>query len=185
MCGTSFNNGPGIYPLRVVIEDPGAAPGHDYRGLNRYSLRAWTTSGDDPRVFGLGDMAIYVNFANNQATFDLAEVAEVHAGKELVIELWDSDSGIDNVRVRPPTGTTPCTWTATTGQSGSHAADCDIPTGSYNFNDHHMQIRIPIDTGYTCGTDCWWQIELEYIGGANDTTTWSARIEGNPVRLVE
>ncbi len=182
MCGSSYSHGPGIYPLRVLIEDPGV---NDDRGLNRYSLRAWTTSGPTPRVYGLGDMALYVNFASNSATFDLAEVAEVHAGKQLVIELWDSDSGIGNVAVKTPNGSGPaCTWTASTGQSGSES-DCSIPTGSYNFDNHQMQIRIDIDNGYTCGTDCWWTISLIYPGGANDTTTWSARIEGNPVRLVE
>jgi hypothetical protein len=53
-----------------------------------------------------------------------------------------------------------------------------------------MQIRIQIDNAYTCDTDpvtgnCWWTIEVSYPGGANDTTTWSARIEGNPVALVK
>jgi hypothetical protein len=65
---------------------------------------------------------------------------------------------------------------------------CDIGFGT-SFNDHHMQIRIQIDTAYDCditsGPGCWWTIEVGYPGGANDTTTWSARIEGNPVRLVE
>jgi hypothetical protein len=48
-----------------------------------------------------------------------------------------------------------------------------------------MQIRIAIPNTYSCTTDCWWTIEVTYAGGANDTTTWSARIEGNPVKLVE
>ncbi len=181
MCGDNYV-GPGIYPLRVVVEDPG---GSDDRGLNRYSIRARTApSGVNPRIFGLGDMAVYVNFASNSATFDLAEVPEVHAGKDLVIDLWDSDSGIGNVLVTPPSGSTACTWNASSGESGS-SANCSIPTGSYNFNDQQMQIRISIPNGYTCGTECWWKIGLAYPGGANDTTTWSAHIEGNPVRLIE
>ena len=56
------------------------------------------------------------------------------------------------------------------------------------MNDHQIEIRLPIDTGYTCasgGTDCWWTIDLIYNNGANDTTTWAAHIEGNPVKLVE
>jgi Flp pilus assembly protein TadG len=179
MCGP-FSSGAGIYPLRVVIENPG---GNDDRGLNRYSLRA-TAKGGEPRIYGLGDMAVYVNFASNSATFDLAEVPEVHAGKDLVIDLWDSDSGIGNVLVRAPGGSTACTWTATSGQGGT-SNTCNIPTGSYNFNDQEMEIRIAIDNDYTCGTECWWTIELAYPNGANDTTTWSAHIEGNPVRLVE
>ena len=190
MCGTSFNNGPGIYPLRVLVEDPGNTPGHDYRGLNRYSLRAWTTSGPDPRIYGLGDMSIYVNAASNTAHFDFAEVPEVHRGKTLVIELWDSDSGITNVAIKQPGGgTQSCDWSATNPSNpGGTDGDCSIPTGSLNMNDQQMEIRLAIDNGYTCaggGSDCWWTIDLIYNNGANDTTTWAAHIEGNPVRLVE
>ncbi|MFV2000319.1 MAG: pilus assembly protein TadG-related protein [Acidimicrobiia bacterium] len=180
MCGTSFTRGPGIYPLRVVIEDPGS---DDDRGLNRFSMRAFT-SGPSPRFYGLGDMAVYVNFASSQATFNLAEVPQIHAGKDLVIELWDPDSGNNGVRIEMPDGTLPdCTWTSTDGRSGS-LAGCDI-SYSTSFNDEHMQIRIEIPTDYTCSADCWWTIQVDYPNGANDTTTWSARIEGNPVRLVE
>jgi len=180
MCSTSFTRGPGIYPLRVVVEDPGS---DDDRGLNRFSMRAFT-SGPEPRFYGLGDMAIYANFAGNQATFNLAEVPQVHAGKDLVIELWDPDSGNNGVRIEMPDGTLPdCTWTSTDGRSGP-LGPCDI-SYSQSFNDESMQIRISIPTTYTCSSDCWWTIQVDYPGGANDTTTWSARIEGNPVRLVE
>ncbi|MGI9584311.1 MAG: pilus assembly protein TadG-related protein [Acidimicrobiia bacterium] len=180
MCGVQ-NEGPGIYPLRVVVEDPG---GSDDRGLNRYSLRS-STAGGTPRFYGLGDMAIYANFAGNQSTFNLAEVGEFHAGKELVIELWDPDSGNNGVRIELPDGSLPmCTWTATDGRSSGGSIPCDISYGT-SFNNHHMQIRIDIPNGYTCGAACWWTIDVSYPGGANDTTTWSARVEGNPVRLVE
>ena len=180
MCGNVFNAGPGIYPLRVVVEDPGAS---DDRGLNRYALRAFTT-GPTPRLFALGDMAIYANFAGNEATFNLAEVPDVHAGKQLVIELWDPDSGNNGTRINMPDGTLPpCSWSATDGRSGT-LGGCNINYAT-SFNNHHMQIRIDIPNDYTCSANCWWQITVSYPGGANDTTTWSARIEGNPVRLVE
>ncbi len=176
----------GIYPLRVAIDDPGA---DDERGLNRFSLRSSVSGADQPRFYGLGDMAVYVNFDGNTSTFNLAEVYPVHAGKELVIELWDPDSGNNGVEIYRPDGTLPqCTWSATDGRSGGPGA-CDI-NYTTSFNNHHMQIRIQIDPAYTCDTDpdtgnCWWTIEVSYPGGANDTTTWSARIEGNPVALVE
>jgi hypothetical protein len=170
-----------VYPLRVVIDDPG---GSDHRGLNRFSLRSSVSGVDQPRFYGLGDMAGYENSDGNTSTFNLAEVYPVHAGKELVIELWDPDSGNNGVEIYMPDGSLPlCTWSATDGRSGP-PAPCDV-NYSTSFNDHHMQIRIQIDSGYTCTTDCWWTIEVSYPGGANDTTTWSARIEGNPVALVK
>ena len=189
MCGGSFDEGPGIYPLRVVIADPGAA---DDRGLNRYSMRAFTT-GPNPRFFGIGDMAIYANFTGSSAQFNLAEVPQVHAGKDLVIELWDADSGNNGVRIELPDGTLPqCSAVATDGRDSGGLIACDInfnndlsPTGGGSFDDDHLQIRISIPTDYTCAANCWWTIDVSYPGGANDTTTWSARIEGNPVKLVE
>ena len=37
---------------------------------------------------------------------------------------------------------------------------------------------------YACGADCWWQIDYNYSGTAQDTTTWRAYIIGNPIHLV-
>ncbi len=48
----------GVLPLRIMVNDPGGA---DSRGLNRWSLRASVSAGPQPRVYGLGDMAIYAN----------------------------------------------------------------------------------------------------------------------------
>jgi hypothetical protein len=181
LCGTVFNSGPGVYPLRVVIDDPGPV---DARGLNRYSLRA-SANGGSPRVYGLGDMSVYVNFSGNTSTFNLAEVQPVHAGKTLVIELWDPDSGNNGTQIFMPDGTSPpCTWSNLDGTRGATLGSCDI-NYSTGFNDDHMQIRVDVPDDYTCSGNCWWTIEVSYPGGANDTTTWSARIEGNPVALVE
>ncbi len=181
ICGTTFNAGAGIYPLRVVIDDPGS---DDDRGLNRYSIRA-STSGTQPRIYGLGDMAVYVNFSGNQATLDLAEVQDVHAGKDLVIELWDPDSGNAGTAIIMPDGTLPpCTWNKI-GEAENTLTNCDINYATNTFHNSQLEIRVQIPETYSCTTDCWWQIEVTYPGGANDTTTWSARIEGNPVALVE
>ncbi len=180
------DRGAGIYPLRVVVEEPAV---NTDRGLNRYAMRASTT-GNQPRFYGLGDMAIYVNFAGSSATFNLAEVYPVHAGKQLVIELWDPDSGNNGVEIRLPDGTLPsCTWSNLDGSRSGGPMPCDINFAT-GFNNDHMQIRIDIDSAYTCDTDpiagnCWWTIDVSYPTGANDTTTWSSRIEGNPVKLVE
>ncbi len=42
-----------------------------------------------------------------------------------------------------------------------------------------------LPSDYTCAADCWWKIVYNYPGVTNDTTTWGAYIEGNPVSLVE
>jgi hypothetical protein len=180
----------GTYPVRVLIKDG------DRRGLNRWSMKATGTSA---RIYGLGDMSIYSNVdgAAGNTIFYLAEVDPIHAGKDLVISLWDPGdaSGNHSMRVRPPStvngGTPyPCEWTSTNGSyPGGTLGSCDIPTSSSRFNNHLVVIRISIPADYTCTPGglpgCWWRIDYNYPSTTNDTTTWSARIEGNPVKLVE
>jgi hypothetical protein len=181
MC-TVANPVAGVYPLRVVVENPGIK---DDRGLNRYSLRASTT-GTQPRVYGLGDMSVYVNFSSNTATMNLAEVQDVHAGKDMVIELWDPDSGNNGTQIFMPDGTSPpCSWSNLDGGEGGTLGSCDIHYASGLFDNKHLQIRVHVPDTYVCDSNCWWKIKVTYTGFANDTTTWSAHIEGNPVALVE
>ena len=180
----------GTYPVRVLIKDG------DRRGLNRWSMKATGTSA---RIYGLGDMSIYSNVDGTagNTVFYLAEVDPIHAGKDLVISLWDPGdaSGNHSMRVRPPATVNggapyPCEWTSTNGSyPGGTLSSCDIPTSSSRFNNHLVVIRISIPADYTCTPGglpgCWWRIDYNYPSTTNDTTTWSARIEGNPVKLVE
>jgi hypothetical protein len=52
-------------------------------------------------------------------------------------------------------------------------------------------VSVPIPTNYTCSssvpTGCWVRLQYAYGGGnqPSDTTSWTAGIEGDPVRLVE
>lgn len=51
-----------------------------------------------------------------------------------------------------------------------------------------MQFTIALPESYTCSGDaCWFRVEYNYTGSAliRDVTTWSAYIDGNPIRIVE
>jgi hypothetical protein len=186
-CAGSLDRGPGVYPVRVLLEHTTSQ-----RGKNKYSLRADTTSGPSPKIYGLGDMSIASNVEAGGATdFYLTRVEERNAGAVLVVELWDpgdisGGNGSDNVQISDGFGSTPdCTWSATNGSTGS--GPCVIVTGGKVFNGHLITIRISIPTDYTCsGDSCWYQIRYNYpTGQITDSTTWAAHIEGNPVSLVE
>lgn len=58
-------------------------------------------------------------------------------------------------------------------RNGSRQGQQEIP----------IWIELPAD--YTCAADCWWKVRYNYSDESTDTTTWSAYIEGNPVRLIE
>jgi hypothetical protein len=153
------------------------------------------------RIYGLGDMAIYSNVVGSvgNTNFFLAEVAGIHKGKDLVVELWDpgESSAEAWMQVVPPPSVNggnplPCDWSASNGNGGV-SANCNIQTttsgGSAIYNDHLVTIRIRIPDTYDCPLGgipgCWWKIDYDYTALSNDTTTWSARVEGNPVKLIE
>jgi Putative Flp pilus-assembly TadE/G-like len=184
----------GIYPLRVMVNDPESA---DQRGLNRFSIRATISNGSQARVYGLGDMSIYANVDGLDTEFYLAEVDEVHAGKPLIIELFDPGDadGNHSVEIRDPFGDAPpCTWSAEeqngSGTASGEESSCVIDTGTATgsggrFNNWLVVVRVDLPATYACGADCWWKIHYNYPGQTADTTTWSAYVSGDPLKLME
>lgn len=75
--------------------------------------------------------------------------------------------------------------------------NCSFPTSGL-FNGNVVTIKVPIPVNYTCDSalnatwwsgspttaGCWWSVTFN-SNGAHDNTTWSAKIEGDPVRLTE
>ncbi len=79
------------------------------------------------------------------------------------------------------------------------------PTGDFNettctlskvynpngYNGKIQRIEVPVPDRYKCAdsdpTKCWYRLKFTYPSGvtANDTTTWSASLDGDPVRLVK
>jgi hypothetical protein len=59
------------------------------------------------------------------------------------------------------------------------------------FNGQWVTYKVPIPSNYTCNytdpTGCWTRINFSFpnLTSVQDTTTWSAQIQGDPVRLIE
>lgn len=166
-----------------------------------------------PALYALNRMVMYNNVNTGSATFYIAEVGPQYAGKSLVLELFDPGEASGQAWMYPmkPSKTAPkpvvrvpasdCDFSSTRngyprGVDRNDGTRCGIRTadGSSLFNGHWVTIRIDIPADYDCevGIDpetqpnsCWWGIEYRFNGSATDTTTWKARIEGNPVHLTE
>ena len=94
----------------------------------------------------------------------------------------------------PTSGDGNCGIVATRA-SGSSTGDAGIR----QFNGEWLRIRVQIPSDYDCNVNvntpqttansCWWGIRYAFQapagGNASDTTTWQARVEGNPVRLTQ
>ena len=189
-CAASFDRGPGIYPLRIMIEDDSST-----RSYNKFSLRV-TTTGPNVSIYGLGDMATYANPGAGGATgtdIYLAKVLPQHAGQDLIIELFDVGdikfgAGSDEITIVDGFGNIPdCRWESDGGES-EPMGECRISAPDKRFNGQLLTITVPIPDAYTCsGNGCWFRFRYDYDPGAqvNDGSTWAVYVAGNPIRIVE
>ncbi len=123
----------GTYYLRVSTEGSG---GNQSYGSNGFAVRAFsggsysfcTTLGGDPaydptcpQVSAVKDLPLFASLSNGSAEFYLAEIASVHAGKQLEITLFDVGEGAERIEILDPNGapvdfawSTDCSVTAAT-----------------------------------------------------------------------
>jgi hypothetical protein len=187
---------PGKYLIQIKTNGVGA---DDASGHNRFALRAYSSSEgsaeDDISVSGYNKMAMYANFPGATATFFLARVPSGSKGQTLNIKLFDIGDGAQNgtIEVLPPAGSGVGNFTdcVASGQVSGQLGDCRLTGVGPPFNKKWQQISVPIPDSYTCDdedmTKCWVKLKFTYGSGSapNDTTSWGASIEGDPVRLVE
>jgi Flp pilus assembly protein TadG len=197
---------PGIYRLQVTttnLLNPNDQKGTS--GENMWALRAVATDPTfKPYVYGLGKMVIYANVANGTTLFYLGRIESVHAGKTMVIQLFDPGdaSGNSSIEVLQPTSTgyTPCkfNYTADSNASGSKSGTnvSSLKTtinGAGQYNNSWVTLTVPLPKTYTAplppgepaGTlGGWWKIRYTFDNVTTDTTTWQVSIRGNPVHLV-
>ncbi len=200
---------------RVRTSSTDAASPTDQNGTNGHnSFSLWArATGGAPRISGIGAMQAFSPLAGGASSvFYLAQIDAVHAGKTMVIDLWDpGDTGSLSANLeilRPDAGgytATSLTWRSERGTTNSGASNCNGRTGassaittntggSSNFNGCWVTIEIPIPSTYTAPLPPgepeagWWKIRYVMGGSTSstsfDVTTWQVRIRGNPVHLV-
>ncbi len=179
--------------------------------LNAFAFYA-SASGGSPRVHGLGAMEAYVRLPGGKSSeFYLAQIDAVHAGKTMVINLWDpGDTGnlAANLQILQPTGGAyqPVTfdYQGTSG-TGSSSSGCSSRSGTAQsvttntggtslYNGCWLTIEVQLPANYSAPIDPvsgergWWKIRYNMSGSSSqfstDLTTWKVDIRGNPVHLV-
>lgn len=168
-------------------------------GTNNFGLRAVAPSAPAGgiSVAAYEKMRIFANSDTATTEFNLVRVPPAAANKTLVLSFFDvgegSSSGsvkvlkpVDSINL--PASLANCTGT---GVKNGPLSNCEItgitPTG---YNGKYQEIRVPIPSAYSCnvGTQggCWFRVRVSFGSGTvTDATTWTARIEGEPVRLIE
>ncbi len=198
---------PGTYRLQVTTTD--AAHPTQQLGTsaeNMWGMRAVPTiAAYKPRVYGLGKMVIYANVAAGVTQFYLGKIDAVHAGKTMVIQLFDPGdaSGDSKIEILKPTTSdyvaTPFSYTADATATGSKVGTnvTSLKTtisGTAQYNNAWVTLTVPLPASYTAphpATESaaieggWWKIKYTFTAATSDTTTWMVSIRGNPVHLVQ
>ncbi|HYN48433.1 MAG TPA: pilus assembly protein TadG-related protein [Candidatus Nanopelagicales bacterium] len=197
---------PGTYRLQVTTTN--LLNLNDQKGTsaeNMWALRAVSTDPTyKPYVYGLGKMIIYANVANGTTLFYLGRIESVHAGKTMVIQLFDPGdaSGNSSIEILQPTATgyTPASFSykadanASGSKSGTNVASLRTTiNGAGQYNNSWVTLTVPLPKTYSAllppgepaGTlGGWWKIRYTFDSTTTDTTTWQVSIRGNPVHLV-
>ena len=195
--GQSGINGPGTYDFIVNVRT-GAGKGH-----NRYAMRGGITNssgvfqnGSAVSIFANEHMPLYQNEEASTARFYLARVTPGSANRTLAVSFFDvgDGSGTGTIEVVPPPDSNYSSFsgcTATLSPTGTPSLNgCTLENVSNpGYNGRLVSMRVPIPSDYTCSasaaTGCWVRVRFRWAGNIQDTTTWSASILGDPVRLVE
>jgi Flp pilus assembly protein TadG len=165
-------------------------------GNNRFALRVTGGSRGSVSISGWEQMGIYANFPAAVTEFNLVRVIPAAASKSLTISFFDVGDATQagTIQVLPPVDSnlpTPLTGCTGAGVINGALTDCkltNVSTAS-GWNGKAQTIRVPIPNGYTCQSTqpggCWFRLQVSFPGGVTDTTTWFARVQGDPVRLIE
>ncbi len=180
------------------------ASGNSQAGHNRMSIFAGfgsgidSTDGSNVTINARGRLPIYANADGANTEFFLARVLPYDAGRTLRVTLFDMGdaAAAGTLQILPPseyaTTFSGCGFArndgATLNVNESTCTMNNVSSGT-GFNGRSVNVDIPIPSDYTCDegalTGCWVKVLADFPAGVNDTTTWSAAILGNPIRLVE
>lgn len=207
---------PGQYYVRVrtpvQATESRASNGFGLRVYSGSSFAACTTVVGDPgysatcpQIHAISDLSIFANIEGSSASFHLAEVDKVHAGKTMRVKLFDAGEGASRIEILDPNGN-PATFSWSTacnpptpptggcGQNNVNRLDV-LGTGTqpftglqsnskYNNRSIVLDIKLPNNYEALYGTKTWWKVRYTTDSAPTDRTTWSVNIVGDPVHLV-
>ena len=168
-------------------------------GQNRFALRADTGdagSNANVSISALGRESVYNSVPAGTTDFYLARLTSGAAGHVLRVgffDLADAQSPVQ-VTVLQPDSDAPFDNCATATEPGATGhgplAGCTVTTTTGTNGGLWQEVTVPIDSSYRCSNDraasaCWVRVRLTTSAPQQDTTTWRAELDGDPVRLVE
>ena len=199
----------GEYTITVKTNINDNAP-----GMNSYSLRgqwidptgALLPIDTNLTISAIENLPVFVNLGGTaSSTLYMTRLHPIYAGRRLRIELFDigdTASGTVNLKLLPPPdANVGSSWACEISQvtssgtftnpAGSDPATCRLNGLTRTvYNGTSVRFVVALPETFTCDrsvpTNCWAKIEMSFAGGQpTDKTTWSATIEGDPLRIVK
>lgn len=166
-------------------------------------------------VAGQDRMPIFMNAAAGNATFNLIRVTPGSRGQTIQFSVYDvgDAASTGTVTVLPPieannanpnpyaagfgagTGTFAGQRVASGCSSSnvnvsSNLTNCSVGISNSVNNGRVQRITVPVPSNYECDVlssgGCWFRLNVRFGSGTvNDITTWTASLDGDPVRLEE
>lgn len=180
------------YVVQVQTSGPGGTRGGG--GQNRFALRAEMSpgGGDAVNIYAVSKFSIFVNTLARNTEFNLIRLDSSTAGKVLEVGLFDIGDAAAPVtaQVLRPDGN-PFTSCDFVGPGQAKNPDtCSVTATPSTNGGRWLTVRAPIPSDYRCADDedltqCWVSMKLNSTASQQDTTTWTAQVLGDPVRLVE
>ena len=169
---------------------------------NRFAVRVFGTTSAISQavsVASYGRMPIFANSDAASSTFNLIRVLPGAAGKTVVFKFFDVGDAPGNtggtITVLAPTDVigSPIRNCTGTGFKVVSLPNCSISgvsnSATPSWNAQSETINIPIPPDYSCNYlssgGCWFRVRVSFTSAVNDTTTWTAAVNGDPVRLIE
>jgi hypothetical protein len=179
-------------------------------GQNFFSLRGGaavaktSVDADGTSLFAKGRLPIYANVDAAQTEFYAARVdsGAAESARVLTISFYDVGDAVDagTLQVLPPDDAhlpggvfRGCRFSRDDGvvldAAPGDRCQVDNVSSATGFNGQLMTVDVPLPTDYHCDVasprGCWARVKVSFPGKVYDFTTWSAQVNGNPVRLIE
>jgi hypothetical protein len=153
-------------------------------------------------------LPIYANTNDADISFFLARVPPSSGERVLRVSFWDIGDAAPpggTLSINPPAGSIGvgyfpnCTYELGGIAFDPGTSNCSIPnvldSNGYGENLVEIEVTIPSENdpdpnhAYSCNVndpnDCWVTVRAQFPGGITDSTTWTAELIGDAVRLVD
>jgi hypothetical protein len=133
--------------------------------------------------------------------FNLVQIEPNAAGRSFTFDLFDAGDGSDGtLTVLPPTESTGLSLTncryeifgtsdVTPTSSTTNSTGCSFTIATSAGQGRLLKFTVPIPSTYTCNGNsaggCWFRIRISWTNQPTDFTTWTARVRGDTIRLVQ